>query len=189
VNQGYQFEVAVPDGDIYKVYYRDHFVERFDTDQMDHPAVKRRITEETIRAKIEEAIPKIDQYVYQKSTVGVIVSESFKFVMLFDAVETSYGRELNMFNMSNRVDFKPKSAKEIIIKVNPSFLVKFSTPLSNALKIFILADIADNWKVMEPGVLYHLGGDLMDYWLERSGNDFYISRADWSRELLEIEVT
>jgi hypothetical protein len=186
---GYQFEIKLPDGDLYKVYYRDHFVERFELDLPDHPAVKRRITEETIHAKIEEAIPKIDELVYKKSTVGVIVSESFRFVMLFDAVETSYGRELNMFNMSNRVDFKPKSAKEIIIKVNPSFRVTFSTPLSNALKVFILADISDNWKVMEPGVLYHLGGDLMDYWLERTGDDFYISRADWSHDLLEIEVT
>lgn len=189
MQQGYKFEIALPDGDVYKVYYRDHFVERFETDQQDHPAVKRRITEETVRAKIEEAIPMINQFVYQKSTVGVIVSQSFRFVMLFDAVETSYGRELNMFNMSNRVDFKPKSAKEIIIQVNPTFRVTFPSPLSNALKVSILADIADNWKAIESGVLYHLGGDLMDYWLERSGDDSHISRADWVRDLLEIEVT
>jgi hypothetical protein len=169
--------------------YRKHFVDRFELDELDHPAVKRRISEETIRAKIEEAIPKIDEIVYGKEIRGVIASQSARFAMLFHAIETDYGYELNMFNMSNRVDFKPKSAKEVVIQVNPAFTVRFADPYSFSLKISILADISENWRGIEPGVLYHLGGDIIDYWLERAADVFYITGADWEKDLIEIEVT
>lgn len=186
---GHQFDVSAPDGGLYKVYYRGHFVERFELDEPDHPVVKRRITEETVRQKIEEAIPKINDVVYDKSTNGVIVSQGFRFAMLFRAVETGYGYELNMFNMSNRVDFKPKSSKEVVIKVNPIFTIRFSESFSSALKISLLADISENWRSIEAGVMYHLGGDLMDYWLERAGEIFYVTHAEWSKEMAEIEVS
>lgn len=186
---GVAFESASPDGTRYRVMYRKHFVDRFELDEPDHPAVKRRISEDTIRVKIEEAIPKIDDVVYGKETRGVIASESQRFAMLFHVIETDHGYELNMFNMSNRVDFKPKSAKEIVIRVNPVFTVRFAEPYSFPLKLSILADISDNWRGIEPGVLYHLGGAVMDYWLERAGEIFYITGADWEGDLVEIEVT
>lgn len=151
--------------------------------------MKRRISENTVRAKIEEAIPKIDDVVYGKELRGVIASQSERFAMLFHAIETDYGYELSMFNMSNRVDFRPKSAKEVVIQVNPVFTVRFAEPYSYPLKLSILADIAENWKGIEPGVLYHLGGELMDYWLERAGDILYVTGADWTRDLMEIEVT
>ena len=189
MEHGFIFERKLPDGDIYRVFYKVHFVERYELDDVDHPAVKRLVTEETIRAKIEEAIQKIDDVVYGKSTDGVIVSQSDHFVMLFNAVETNYGRELNMISLSSRVDFRPKSSKEVVIRVNPTFVVRFAESFSFALKVSLLADISDNWKTIERGVMYHLGGVLMDYWLERAGDTFYVSHADWAKELLEIEVS
>jgi len=188
VNAGVAFEVASPDGTRYRIMYRKHFVDRYELDEPDHPGVKRRISENTVRSKIEEAVPKIDEVVYGKELRGVIASHSERFAMLFHAIETDYGYELNMFNMSNRVDFMPKSAKEVVIKVNPTFTVRFAEPYSFPLKLSILADISENWRGVEPGVLYHLGGDLMDYWLERAGDIFYVTGADWEGDLMEIEV-
>lgn len=147
------------------------------------------MSEETVRLKVEEAIPKIDEIAYGKSMKGVIVSKSVRFIMLFEAIETSYGRQLNLITLSGRIDFRSKSAKEVVIEVNPVFTVTFSTPLSTALKTSILADIALNWSVLESGVLYHLGGELSDYWLERSGDTFHVSVADWATELIEVEVS
>ena len=89
----------------------------------------------------------------------------------------------------DRLDFKPKSEKEVVIEVNPTFTVKFTAPLSLGLKYSILADIAHNWQTLEEGVLYHLGGDLMDYWVERGGDVFYVTMADWAQDLLEIDVS
>jgi hypothetical protein len=94
-----------------------------------------------------------------------------------------------MVTMSGKIDFASKSAKEIIIKVNPVFRVLFQTPISLALKTSILADISENWKVLEPGTLYHLGGEISDYWLERSADTFYIPMADWQTDLVEVEVS
>jgi hypothetical protein len=189
MNPGAQFEVMIPDGDVYRVIYTDHFVRRFEFDEPNHPAVKRTVSEVIVRAKIEEAIPKIDEVVYGKSLKGVIVSQTERFIMLFDAVETTRGRQLQMITMSSRVDFQAKSAKEVLIKVNPEFNVIFSSPLSFALKVSILADLALNWSTIQPGTLYHLGGELMDYWLERAANTFHVPMADWAMDLMEIEVS
>lgn len=189
MNPGFQGEIATPDGDVYRIFYTQHFVKRFEEDEPDHPAIKRTVSEETLRAKIEEAVPKIDEVIYGKSMKGVIVSRTERFIMLFDAVETDRGRQLNLITMSGRVDFKAKSAKEVIIHVNPVFNVRFVNPLSFALKVSILADIALNWASIDAGVIYHLGGELTDYWIEKSGDTFHVTMADWATDLMEIEVS
>jgi hypothetical protein len=186
---GMAFEINLPDGDVYKVNYTIHFVNRFEIDEPEHQAVKRTVQEPLIREKLEEAIPKIDEVIYGQSLKGIIASKSQHFIMLFDAVETSYGRQLNMITMSRRVDFKSKSAKEVIIEVNPTFNVRFPAPLSYGLKLSILADITENWEVLVQGTTYHLGGEIMDYWLERGDQTFNILSADWSSDLTEIEVS
>ncbi|OFV81472.1 MAG: hypothetical protein A2W26_01075 [Acidobacteria bacterium RBG_16_64_8] len=189
MNQGFQFETQATDGTLYRVIYTIHFAERFDLDRPGHPALRRTITEEIVQQKIEEAIPQLDDMIYGKSLKGVIVSRSKRFIMTFEAIETSKGFQLNMVTMSDRLDFKPKSEKEVVIEVNPTFTVKFTAPLSLGLKYSILADIAHNWQTLEEGVLYHLGGDLMDYWVERGGDVFYVTMADWAQDLLEIDVS
>lgn len=186
---GVAFEATVQDGDIYRMVYTSHFVGRFELDEPDHPAVRRTVSEAVVEEKIREAIPQIDDIVYGKSLKGAIVSRSQRFVMLFDAVEIRGGRQVNMTTMSGKVDFRVRSAKEVVIEVNPEFTVRFSAPFSLGLKLSILADIAANWETLQSGTMYHLGGNLMDYWLERSGDEFFIPMADWQEGMVEVEVS
>jgi hypothetical protein len=189
MNPGFQFEETI-DGTLYRIFYKQHFVDRYELDEPDHRALKRTISEETISEKIKEALVKIDEDMGSLDEgTGVIVSESKKFIMAFGVMKTSKGVQVNMITSSARIDFTPRSAKDYIIKVNPTFNVRFTEPFSLAMKVSILADIHKNWEVLEAGTTYHLHGELMDYWIERDGDTFVVFEADWSRELFEIEVS
>lgn len=189
MNVGFQFEQIV-DGTKYRVHYRKHFVDRYEFDEPEHRALKRTIPESMIRQKIEEAIPKIDTSMGDlEQGSGIIVSERDHFVMAFGLLQTSEGYQLNMTTSSKRVNFTANSAKDYTIKVNPTFTVRFGEPLSFGLTVSILADIDANWEILEPGVSYHLHGELMEYWLEKSGDTFHIFEADWAKDLLEIQVS
>jgi len=67
-------------------------------------------------------------------------------------------------------------------------MIRFQAPLSYSLKLAVLADIDENWEMLEDGATYHLRGELIDYWIERNGDRLYIPQADWSREVMEIEL-
>lgn len=189
MNVGFQFEQIV-DSTVYRVHYRKHFVDRYEFDFPDHPALKRTMSEDLLHQKIVQALPKIDADMGSlEQGTGIIVSSADHFVMAFGLLKTSEGYQVNMITSSKRVDFTARTAKDYIIKVNPTFIVRFEEPLSLGLTVSILADIDANWEVFEPGITYHPRGELMEYWLERTGDTFYIFQADWIRDLLEIQVS
>lgn len=71
----------------------------------------------------------------------------------------------------------------------PVINVQFDAPYSLAIKVCVLSNLSANWRTVEPGVLHHMGDDIIDYWLERSGDLFYVSGADWAGDFVEIQVS
>lgn len=188
---GFQFEL-VDDGTRFRVVYSSHFVDRYEVGepQRGRAPVKGTVGEDEIRAKIEEALPQIAEIAAgDPDAEGVIVSRSRKFVMLFAVIERQDGFQLTLVTTSPGLNFKAKSPKDYIITVNPTYQVVFVPSVSYALKVAILADLAANAEFLEDGGMFHLGGELMDYWVERSGDLFHVVSADWRRPLYEVQVT
>jgi hypothetical protein len=186
---GFAFETKAPDGTPYRVIYTKHFVNRYEFDEPPHhKAAKRTLSEDEIGVAIRRAVPGIDEAVYGTVKDGTIAHRAGKFAMIFAVIDTDAGHQLNMVTISGRVDFTPRSAKEVVILVKPEFAVRFPVPLSYALKLSVLADISENWEILEDGKVYHLRGDLMEYWIERQGEKLYIPQADWTREMMEVEI-
>lgn len=191
MNPGFQFEKTI-DGVSFRVVYTRHFVERYEVGDptQNRKPVKQTVDETTIRSKIEEALEQVsDIAAGDKDAEGVIVSQHAKFVMLFALIQRQDGFQLNMVTTSPSLKFQAKSPSDYIIKVNPFFEVIFTAPLSFALKVSILADIADNAMDLEDGGTFHLGGELMDYWAERTGMKFHVVQADWAKSVYEVQVS
>jgi len=192
MNHGFQFEKEA-EGLRFRVFYTGHFVERYEVGEPEHgrPPVRRTVSEAIIRAKIEEAIPKISEYAFgDPKAEGVIVSERHKFIMVYSVVPRQDGQfQLSMLTTSPSLDFKARSSKDYVIKVNPLFQVHFTQPLSLALKVAIMADIEAVALDLEDGGTYHLGRDLMDYWIERSGSSLSVAQADWAMPVQEVQVS
>jgi len=188
---GFQYQKAV-DGVAFRVIYTGHFVERYEVGDRaaGRRPVKETVTEEAIKSKIEEALDQIaDIAAGDKDAKGVIVSKHQKFIMVFSVIERQDGFQVNMVTTSPGLNFQARSPKDYVIKVNPTFEVIFVSDLSYALKVSILADIAANGMDLESGGTFHLGGDLMDYWVERTGDQFHIVEADWTTPMYEVQVS
>src|SRR3990170_668948 len=188
---GFQFLTRV-DEVPFRVIYTKHFVERYELGDptRNRKPVKQTIDEAMIRAKIEEALSQIAEIAAgDNDAEGVIVSQHLKFVMLFALIEREGGFQINMTTTSPGLNFKARSPSDYVIKVNPTFEVTFTSPLSYALKVSVLADIAANGEDLEDSGTFHLGGDLMDYWVERSGMKFHVVQADWMKPVYEVQVS
>jgi hypothetical protein len=109
--------------------------------------------------------------------------------MVFAVIERQDGFQVNMVSTSPGLNFKARSPKDYTITVNPTFEVVFVADLSYALKVSILADLAANGMDLESGGTFHLGGELMDYWAERTGDRFHIVHADWAKQIYEVQVS
>lgn len=191
MNTGFQFEKTIS-GVRFRVLYTTHFVQRYEIGEPEigRQPVKRTVQEETIRQKAEEALEQISEIAEgDPDAEGVIVARRNKFVMVFGVIERQDGYQINMVSTSPGLNFKAKSPKDYIITVNPIFEVIFVSDISYALKITILADLAANCMELEDGGTFHLGGTLMDYWVERTGNKFHVIQADWARPIYEVQVS
>lgn len=191
MNPGFQFEKTV-DEVPFRIVYTKHFVERYEVGdpQKNRKPVKSTVTEEVIRQKIEEALGSIAEIVYgDPDAQGVIVSYRSRFIMTFSVIERQNGFQVNMVATSPELKFQAKSPSDYTIKVNPTFEVIFAVPVSYPLKVSILADLAENGMDLEDGGTFHLGGDLMDFWVEKTGLTFHVVQADWSNPTYEIQVS
>lgn len=188
---GFQFSERSQDLD-FRIFYTSHFVQRYEVGEPERnrSPVKDSVDEITIVQKIREALPQIAEIAYgDPDAEGVIVSEHKRFIMVFALIEMASGYQLNLITTSPSLKFKAKSAKDYTIKVNPIFEVFFEAPLSYALKVGILADIESLAMDLEDQGTFHLGGDLMDYWVERTGPAFYVFQADWAMPVHEVHVS
>ncbi len=188
---GFQFTEDI-DGISFRIIYTTHFIERYEIGDLGagRRPVKETVTEEAIKSKIKEALDQIaDIAAGDKDARGVIVSKREKFIMVFSLIERQDGFQLNLVTTSPGLNFQAKSPRDYIIKVNPIFEVIFVSDLSYALKASILDDIAANGIDLESGGTFHLGGELMDYWVERTGDRFHVVEADWLTPMYEVQVS
>lgn len=188
---GFQFEEIVDDVK-FRVFYSRHFVSRYEVGEptQGRSPVKNTVAADIIRSNIVEALDELSGIVYgDKDAEGVIVSRGARFIMVFAVIEREDGFQVTMVTTSPSLNFTARSPKDYTIKVNPTYEIIFSAPLSYALKVAIMADLAPNAEVLEDGGTFHLGGELMDYWVERTGNAFHVVMADWAKPLYEIQVS
>lgn len=191
MHPGFQFQKIV-DGVAFRVVYTSHFVERYEVGDVSagRKPVKDSVLEDVIKSKIEEALDQIaDIAAGDKDAKGVIVSKRGKFIMVFSVIERQDGFQVNLVTTFPGLSFQARSPKDYIIKVNPTFEVIFVSDISFALKVSILADIAANGMDLESGGTFHLGGDLMSYWVERTGDRFHVVEADWIIPMYEVQVS
>ena len=191
MNSGFQFKKDV-DGVAFRVIYTGHFVERYEVGDpsLGRRPVKDTVTEEAIRSKVEEALLQIsDIAAGDKDARGVIVSKGEKFIMVFSVIERQDGFQVNLVTISPGLNFQARSPRDYVIEVNPVFEVVFVSDLSYALKVSILADIAANGMDLESGGTFHLGGDMMSYWVERTESRFHVVEADWITPMYEVQVS
>lgn len=188
---GFQFSKEI-DGVVFRVIYSTHFTERYEVGDPDRGRrpVKETVQEEVIRKKIEEALDQISEIAEgDHDAEGVIVSRHNKFIMVFAVIERQDGFQVTLVSTSPGLKFQARSPKDYIVTVNPTFEVIFTHDLSYALKVSILADLAANALDLEDGGTFHLGGELMDYWVERTGDRFHVISADWSKPIYEVQVS
>jgi len=188
---GFQFEKKI-EGVNFRVVYTSHFVERYEAGEPDRgrKPVKETVQEGTIHNKIEEVLDQISEIAEgDRDAEGVIVSRRDKFIMVFAVVERQDGFQITMVTTSPGLNFKARSPKDYTITVNPTFEVIFTSDISYALKVSILADLAANGMDLEDGGTFHLGGELMDYWVERTGNRFHVVQANWGKPIYEVQVS
>lgn len=70
-----------------------------------------------------------------------------------------------------------------------TFTVRFLEEPSPCLRDAILADISEHLRTIEPDILQQMGGEYLDYWVERLGDVITVIMGGWARPMMEIEVS
>jgi len=189
VNQGHQYTLEFGNL-LFSVWYGVHFVERYEFDFPDREAAKKSVREELVRQKLELALPYLAEIIENNDHAsGIIVSLLDKFTMVATLTKFKNGFQIKMVTIDPKVDFKPKSPNDFVIRVNPLFDVHFTEPFSPGIIIAVLSSLQrEALTVPDDGTPIHLRSDLVSYWAERLGNEVHVMEADWTTDLYEIDV-
>jgi hypothetical protein len=189
VKQGFQYTLPFEDL-LFSVWYGVHFVERYEFDFPDRKAAKKSVKEELIQQKIELALPQLSEIARDNDyATGIIVSLMGRFTMVVSLAKFQKGFQLKMVTIDPKVEFKPNSPSDFVIKVNPLFFVHFSEPFSPGIKLSVLSSL--QWEALmmdDDGTPMHLRSDLVSYWAERVGDKIDVMDARWVTEMYEIDV-
>ncbi len=186
---GLSFKAQV-EGVAVGVIYTSHFVERYHADVPNRPAAARSVSEESVRQAVEAALPVIVDYqAGDPSLSGVIVSKGLKLNMSFETKpKSSGGFTLVMKNMMVKVGYKPTGFKDYIIEVNPSYRVDFPRATDRELRVAVLDDLPLQVPHLEDGEVYDVKTPEASYVVERDGDRLHIHDADWSEDMLYVDV-
>lgn len=187
---GERYSLTVGDDNI-TIVYTKHFTDRYHRDEPGRPAVCRLMTEDEIREKIIEGIPRIAEYHYgDPGHEGVYVSKTKHLNMTYVTIPSRDGFAVKMKNMMVKKVYQPKSLRDYIVSVNPPSEVRFARGIDPIVRDFVLQDMVPMLSEFNEDTAYHIGSESgeVEYWVDRRGSIFYVDEADWIRDVVYVKV-
>ena len=188
ISPGFQYEVKSGERSAH-VIYTTHFIERYYRPRFGLSSPSALISEDIIREKITEAADQILDILESVPKIeGVIQSAKYKLAMAFACKQSSKGQTLIMQSMMLNPNYHPKGVRDYLIEINPPVEVRFRKGISAPLREAVLAELIPELSSLEDDASYHLEGELIQYWVERFGDVYYIDDADWLYDIYEVHV-
>lgn len=186
---GFQFEYE-EQGLRIRVIYSQHFANRYLEAREGKPAPSAVVSEQDIALKIREALPQIAAITDTQSAFeGVIQSRRKRLIMVFAVKESQKAPTVVMKSIMIKSDYHTKGLSDYIIPVNPPATILFRKGIGASLREAVLADLVSQLSEFEDDNAYHMGGEIVEYWVERQGEHYYVDDADWKYDLYEVQVS